>query len=190
MATAEQPRILVGVSGSRASLRALRWAAREASRREARLEVILAWQPQQPAYYAFQVGHANYGQQQVAADRKLADILRNVANAELPESLAADVVEGLAGRVLAERSVGAVMLVLGSTSSPTPSGRSIGPVIRCCLSRAACPVVVVGPGQVAGDDGAPTDDGRRAYLGDLRRARPGRLQPRRGTPVPAGRLRP
>jgi nucleotide-binding universal stress UspA family protein len=189
MATAERPRILVGVSGSRASLRALRWAAQEASRREARLEIILAWQPQQPAYYASQVGHANHGQQQVAADRKLAGILRSVANAELPESLAADVVEGLPERVLAERSVGAVMLVLGSTSFPTPSGRSIGPVTRCCLGRAACPVVVVGPEQVAGDDGPP-DEGPRAYLGDLRRARPGRLQPHRGAPAPAGQLRP
>ena len=188
--TERQPRILAGVSGSTASLRALRWAAREAARRAARLEIILAWQPEQPAYYAVQASHADHRQQHDAAKRLLAASLSSAADAGLPDSLTTHVIEGPAGRVLPDRSAGAIMLVLGSTSSPTPSGRSTGPVTRSCLSRAACPVVIVGPEQGAGDDGAPPDDDRRAYLGDLRRARPGRLQPRRGTPVPAGRLRP
>jgi nucleotide-binding universal stress UspA family protein len=143
--TEGQPRILVGVSGSTASLRALRWAAHEAVRRGARLEIVLAWQPEQPAYYAVEVSHADHRQQHDAAERLLAASLRSVADAELPDSLTADVIEGLAERVLPERSGGAAMLVLGSTSSPTPYGRSIGPVIRSCLCRAACTVVIVGP---------------------------------------------
>jgi nucleotide-binding universal stress UspA family protein len=147
--TASRPTIVVGVSGSGASLRALGWAAQEASRREAGLEIILAWQPQQTACYAVQVGRADHRQQQEAAGRKLAAILSSIVDGKLPDSLTANVVEGPAERVLAGRSVGAAMLVLGSTSSPTLSDGSIGPVIRSCLSRAACPVVVVGPGQGA-----------------------------------------
>ncbi len=171
MSTAKQSRIVVGVSGSLASLRALRWAAQEAIRREARLEIVLAWQPQQPAYYAVQVSHADRAQQQETANRRLGLILGNVANAELPDQLTADVVEGLAERVLAERSAGAVMLVLGSTSSPALSGRSIGPVIRSCLSRAACTVVVVGPEEGASDD------------------EPWRYEHSRGMPVACGAFR-
>jgi hypothetical protein len=46
--------------------------------------------------------------------------------------------------VLLERGKGADMLVLG-TSGETPGGvGSAGPVIRACLLRAACPVVVIG----------------------------------------------
>ncbi len=160
MTTAGQARIVVGVNGSRASLRALRWAAREAIRREAGLEIVLAWQPQQLAYYAVEVSHADHDQQRAAADRRLTDLLA-AADAELPDRVTANVVEGLAERVLPERSVGAVMLVLGSTSSPTLSGRSIGPVIRSCLSRAACTVVVVGPEQGASDDPPMAAEGSR-----------------------------
>jgi nucleotide-binding universal stress UspA family protein len=170
MTIARQQNIVVGVSGSRASLRALRWAAAEAIRREARLEIVLAWRPEQPAYYAVQVGRADHGQQEQVADRKLGAILRGAVDAVLPASLAADVVEGPAERVLAERSSGAVMLVLGSTSAPTPAGRSIGPVIRGCLSRAACPVVVIGPEHDADDAaGPPRDEGPRERVVGLRR---------------------
>ncbi len=158
MTTARQPRIVVGVDGSEASLRALRWAAREASGRGVPLEVVLAWQLEEPACYAVKASRTDHREQQEAADRKLAAILRSV-DPELPDRFTTDVIEGLAGRVLAERSAGAAMLVLGSTSLP---GRSIGPVIRSCLGRASCPVVVVGPEQGAADDRPRADEGRYA----------------------------
>ncbi len=45
--------IVVGVSGSRASVAALRWAADEAGRRHVRLNAICAWDPSpRPAPYA------------------------------------------------------------------------------------------------------------------------------------------
>jgi len=54
-----------------------------------------------------------------------------------------EVAEGLAPRVLLDRCAGADMLVLG-TASDVPGGlRSAGPVIRACLRRAPCPVVVI-----------------------------------------------
>ncbi len=72
-----------------------------------------------------------------------------------------ELAEGAPARVLLERSVGAEMLVLGSTRpSPGPAGRAgtasaatpapsrpLGPVARDCLHAAACPVVVVRPSE-------------------------------------------
>jgi nucleotide-binding universal stress UspA family protein len=54
-----------------------------------------------------------------------------------------EVVDGLAARVLLERCAGADMLVLGTTSDTPGASRPAGPVIRACLRRAACPVVVI-----------------------------------------------
>jgi nucleotide-binding universal stress UspA family protein len=56
-------------------------------------------------------------------------------------------VDGLAARVLLDRCAGADMLILG-TSGDGPGGpRSAGPVIRACLRRAPCPVVVISAAQ-------------------------------------------
>jgi nucleotide-binding universal stress UspA family protein len=150
MDMATQSRILVGVSGSQASLRALRWAAREASERGARLDVVLAWQPQQDAYYAVGASNGERARQRDAAIGKLAATLRDAFCATMPGNLSAEAVEGLAEQLLCARSAGASLLVLGSTSCPAvASGRSIGPVIRSCLGHACCPVVVVGPEQAS-----------------------------------------
>ena len=54
-----------------------------------------------------------------------------------------EVVDGLAARVLLDRCEGADMLVLGTSSDETGEPRSAGPVIRACLRRASCPVVVI-----------------------------------------------
>lgn len=158
METATQSRVLVGVSGSEASLRALRWAAREAKARGARLDVVLAWHTRQDAYYAIGTHNGDRARQRDAAIGKLAATLRSAFGTSMPGNMAAEVIEGLAERVLSARSGGASLLVLGSTSCPTATGRSIGAVIRGCLSHAYCPVVVVGPEQNASDSG-PTQGG-------------------------------
>jgi len=54
-----------------------------------------------------------------------------------------EVVEGLAARVLLDRCAGADMLVLGTAGDVPGALRSAGPVIRACLRRAPCPVVVI-----------------------------------------------
>jgi nucleotide-binding universal stress UspA family protein len=59
----------------------------------------------------------------------------------------AEVVEGLAARVLLERCAGADMLVLGTVSDESGAPRSAGPVIRACLRRAPCAVVVISVAQ-------------------------------------------
>lgn len=58
-----------------------------------------------------------------------------------------EVADGLAARVLLDRCPGADMLVLGTSSDSAGALRSAGPVIRACLRRAPCPVVVISAAQ-------------------------------------------
>jgi nucleotide-binding universal stress UspA family protein len=83
---------------------------------------------------------------------KIGDLVRTVAADQAPGVVAPvevrlEEVDGLAARVLLDRCAGADMLILG-TSGDVPGGlRSAGPVIRACLRRAPCPVVVISAAQ-------------------------------------------
>jgi len=139
-----KPVIVVGVSGSHASEAALRWAAAEADRVGAQLRVVQAWEPEQRAYYAHPAAPDEARFARERAGRSLACSMRAMLGPEpRPETFTA-VVEGPAERALVDQASGADLLVLGSESGIL-AGRSIGPVIRACLSRASCPVVVVSP---------------------------------------------
>src|SRR5262249_40171398 len=72
------------------------------------------------------------------------DIVRTVLADQAPGvQVKVEEVDGLAARVLLDRCEGADMLILG-TSGDAPGGlRSAGPVIRACLRRAPCAVVVI-----------------------------------------------
>jgi nucleotide-binding universal stress UspA family protein len=98
--------------------------------------------------------HHDAARQRQDAEHELAAVLEEAFGQELPDGLVSEVIEGTAERALVDRSAGADMVVLGSTSSPTAGGRSIGPVIRSCLSRAHCPVVIIGLERLAGDHDA------------------------------------
>jgi nucleotide-binding universal stress UspA family protein len=145
MWNSSRPVIVAGASGSQASRRALEWAADEAKRRGARLVAVRAWLPTQAAFYAAHTEQRDAEHERQAATWELASTLRATFGAKLPPCVLTEVTKGMAERVLVESSAGAELLVLGSTSSPTVAGRAIGPVIRSCLSRAHCPVVVIGP---------------------------------------------
>jgi nucleotide-binding universal stress UspA family protein len=133
---------MVGVTGSSASVAALRWAADEARRRHAELWVVRSWDAEPCAPYA-PAGPRPVPAQQLAARGELTRALRTAFGPELPPELSAELVRGVPERVLIDRSADADLLVLGS-APPTPAGRPVGPVVRACLHRAQCPVVVVG----------------------------------------------
>jgi nucleotide-binding universal stress UspA family protein len=160
MTSQGQPRILVGVSGSHASELALRWAAAEAARLHGQLRVIRVWTAELHAPYAPQAEPAGAAQDRSRADRDLDAAVAEVLGPALPDYVITEVIEGMAERTLVELSAGADLLVLGESSTHGLAGRSLGPVIRTCLSRAHCPVVVVGPEGLPG--GEPT-------FGDLAR---------------------
>jgi nucleotide-binding universal stress UspA family protein len=146
------PVIVVGISGSPASAGALRWAAGEAAREHGILRVIETWKTEPRAFYA----HSASGPQEAARQHQLArdglaTTMQEVLGSEDLSNVACEVIEGAAERILVDLSARADLLVVGSASGLV-EGRSIGPVIRGCLSRAHCPVVVVGP------EGPPSDD--------------------------------
>jgi nucleotide-binding universal stress UspA family protein len=147
------PAIVTGVSGSPASARALRWAADEANRRHGRLKVVLAWQTEPRAFYAPAVTPQELAARHRRAVDALAATVRAVLGPEVAARVTTEVIEGNPERALVDSSAGADLLVLGAASRRLAE-RSIGPVVRTCLTRAHCPVVVVGPEGPSGADSA------------------------------------
>ncbi len=134
---------MVGVDGSLASLAALRWAAREAGLRDAALQAVRAWEDaaKRVAPYASHTCLASGPEDhRRVADRLQADVTTTLGPAPLV-SVAVQIAEGLAARVLLDHAAGADLLVLGSATRRAPDG--IGPVARACLRHSPCPVVVV-----------------------------------------------
>jgi nucleotide-binding universal stress UspA family protein len=164
-----QPAILVGVSGSGASLAALRWAAVEARRRDARLRVIQAWEPR-PARAPYAAAATDDGSSAGTAAGHLARLVRATTGDQAGAGIDVEVVAGPAERVLVDASADASMLVLGSGGQTpfTPAAdqqaeRPVGPVIRACLSHAHCPVLVISPAVAA-----EQEQGRPALAGTAR----------------------
>lgn len=142
--------VIVGVSGSAASTAALRWAAREARRRGDPLRAVLAFQPGKAS--STSTGARTSCEEAAGI---LAGAVRTALRADPPDWLVAELTAGDAGQLLAERSKNARLLVLGSRSAPVLSSGSAGPVVRACLSKACCPVVVVGHEGLAEPAGEP-----------------------------------
>jgi nucleotide-binding universal stress UspA family protein len=141
-------RVVVGVDGSAESVAALMWACREARLRDADVHAVLAVEAsfhRAANYASYATPHHTEPQDSCGAAR---DVLRRaVADAadRYPGiNVRAEVAEGLAARVLLDRSAGADMLVLGRTHHGSEHHRGAGPVIRACLKSASCPVVVIG----------------------------------------------
>jgi nucleotide-binding universal stress UspA family protein len=146
------PSIVVGVSGSAASAAALRWAADEAARCGGQLRVVLVWSPDHRAAYAPPPHAGDPQQQMMRARRVLAATVQAVLGPTLHRDVTVEVAEGMPERALIDRSAAADLLVLGSASAHALTGSSIGPVIRTCLSRAHCPVVIVSAADPAEHD--------------------------------------
>jgi nucleotide-binding universal stress UspA family protein len=144
MNAAAHQKIVVGVHGSPASVRALRWAADEATRLDAQLKIVLIWRIEPRAHYAPAVSPEDYDRRQEHSVSGLAATVHAVAGTMPRDTVTTEVTQGVPERLLVEQSDGADLLVLGSAYG-LGSGRAIGAVIRACLSHAHCPVVVVGP---------------------------------------------
>jgi nucleotide-binding universal stress UspA family protein len=142
MSSTRPSAVVVGVSGSRASAAAQRWAAAEARRRPARLQIVRSWDPEFHAAYSPAADWLAPDQQRGAARAELAAQVQAAFGTVVPDGVAAELREGIAERTLVDLSADADLLVLGYGS---PADEPAGPVIRACLSHAHCPVVVVRP---------------------------------------------
>jgi nucleotide-binding universal stress UspA family protein len=139
-----QHRIVVGVKRSAASLAAVRWAAAEARLRRATLHVVHAWEPAvRRASYAILGDSPAGGQERLRARDNLAAIMLAAFGTDMPAGMTAEITEGMAERVLADRSRDADLLVLGAAADAGMTGRPAGPVIRACMRSARCPLVII-----------------------------------------------
>jgi nucleotide-binding universal stress UspA family protein len=141
-------RVVVGVDGSAGSVAALRWACREASLRGAQVHAVHVREDfcHSTASYAVPAQSSTAATGDAAID--IEDIVRSVQADNAPGvRFHVEVVDGLAARVLLDRCAGADMLVLGTSRDASGAQRSAGPVIRACLRRAQCPVVVISAAQ-------------------------------------------
>ncbi len=136
-------RIVVGVDGSAESAVALRWACREASLRGVEVHAVHAREA--PCH-----SMASYAVPALAqADDADVEVMWRSVMPDLDPDVQVrtEVADGLAARVLLERCAGADMLVLGTAGDVPGALRSAGPVIRACLRRAPCPVVIISAAQ-------------------------------------------
>jgi nucleotide-binding universal stress UspA family protein len=142
-------RVVVGVDGSVESVAALRWACREASLRGAELHAVHVREELCHNLASYAALPALATADDISIDSMdIDDLVRSVRADQAPGvPFRAEVVDGLAARVLLDRCDGADMLVLGTSIDGPGALRSAGPVIRACLRRASCPVVVISPAQ-------------------------------------------
>jgi nucleotide-binding universal stress UspA family protein len=134
-------RIVVGVDGSPDSIRALRWAMGEARGRGGTVQAVMVydWAGTEAALLA---GLGPEGEHQHALD-VLAKAVAEVQLEFRGMSVAAEVLQGNAGRRLAEAARDANLLVVGSHGHGRVHHAVLGSVSEACVRQATCPVVVI-----------------------------------------------
>jgi len=132
-------RIVVGVDGSEASLRALAKAVQLADTLNTALEVVTAWN------YFFEyngIGVADWSPERDAKEI-LGEALGRQFGSSVPEWVSIGSAEGSAAQRLIDASEGAEMLVVGSRGHGVVVGVLLGSVSSTCAEKAHCPVLVV-----------------------------------------------
>jgi nucleotide-binding universal stress UspA family protein len=138
--SAEEGRIVVGVDGSDASVRALYWAARQAELTGDVLEVITTWE--WPLNYGWTAPLPEDWDPEADMTKVLDEILERLRQAHPVVRVRTRVVEGHPAPVLIEASRGAQLLVLGSRGHGEFAGMLLGSVSEHCVTHAHCPVLV------------------------------------------------
>jgi nucleotide-binding universal stress UspA family protein len=139
---AKAGRIVVGVDGSSASMRALEWAVREATLTGAEIEAVNAWEV--PAQYGTGMMVLPSGEEfEAAAKQQLARAVEEVAGSRPGVVIEQNAIAGHAAKVLIDAAEGATLLVVGSRGHGGFVGTLVGSVSQYCVSHAPCPVVVV-----------------------------------------------
>jgi len=140
-------RVVVGVDGSEAARKAVRWAAREAKLLGMKLELVSAWQIPTYSYvsgYGFPAISEEMMKSLTArAEGHLAEAL-DEARAEAREvQIETIAAEGQPAKVLVEVAKGADLLVVGSRGLGGFRELLLGSVSQQCAQHATCPVVIV-----------------------------------------------
>ncbi|EST36452.1 universal stress protein [Streptomyces roseochromogenus] len=137
-------RILLGLGEADASAEALRFAFREAEVRGCVLDVVRAWR--RPAYERSGERVRTGAAADVYEERAsaLLDAQLNAVTAEYPHvRTRPTTLEGSAGKVLADRSAAADLVIVGARRRTGRFGFQLGRVSHAVLHHGQCPVAVV-----------------------------------------------
>ena len=137
-------RVVVGVDSLAASRPAIDWAAEEAARRGAILQVLHTWQiPVGPgSMYGYPIWPDIEACRQGALEEAAA-VVAAVAEARPELIIETIVAEGGAASALATHSLGAEMVVLGRHHHGRLAGLLLGSVSESAVHRVDCPLVVI-----------------------------------------------
>lgn len=142
----EPSTIVVGVDGSEASTRALRWAVEEARLRDAHVLAVHVW-----LYPLVGTGSSGvppgYEELRRDANAMLQAAVEAVADTASGVAIERRVVEGIPADELIAAADNAEMLVLGSRGLGGFAGLLLGSVGQQCTHHARCPVVIVPHGE-------------------------------------------
>ena len=128
-------RIVVGVDGSDESLRALDWAAAQAERTGATLDIHTAYEPG----YTF----ITHDEVERTMDRLIAEAATRVSGAHPTVTTSSGTHEDSPATVLIEAGEGADLLVIGTRGRGGFAGLLLGSVGQQCSLHAPCPVLIV-----------------------------------------------
>lgn len=172
--------VVVGVDGSAEALRAVRWAAPEARRRQAVLRLVtgFAWTEYgMPGLPGLGSAYA-VDRLRAAADTALAAAAAAATEAEPGVTVEQDVVLGFASGVLVGESQQSELVVVGDRGRGRISSVLAGSVAVAAAANAACPVVVVRGEErdatlpvVVGIDGTPVSEAAIAFAFDAASSR-------------------
>ena len=139
----EKPIIAVGVDETDSSRRALAWAAREAVRRGASLEVITAWAWD---VEAAPLAAVDPGTMLAVAEQTQQEAISDVVGPmDVKPPVIREVVQCTAAEALVDASRHASLVVVGTHGRGPVRSFLLGSVSLSVIKNAACPVVVMPP---------------------------------------------
>ena len=136
-------RIVVGVDGSDASIKALRWAVRQAELTGDTVEAVNSWEYPATGWASMMPGMPEDFDPQAVATVALNEALEEALGAEGAAAVEKTVVIGNPAQTLLERSRGANLLVVGARGYSGFRATLLGSVSLHVAQHATCPVTVV-----------------------------------------------
>ncbi|MFE9822725.1 universal stress protein [Streptomyces sp. NPDC005791] len=136
-------RIVVGVDGSDASVKALRWAVRQAELTGDTVEAVNSWEYPATSWASMMPGMPEDFDPQAVATVALTEALEEALGAEGAAAVEKIVVIGNPAQTLLERSRGANLLVVGARGYSGFKATLLGSVSLHVAQHATCPVTVV-----------------------------------------------
>lgn len=133
-------RIVAGVDGSPASIKALQWAIGQAEATGASVTAVYAWEV--PSSWGTVVSVMPGEHLVEMAEEKLAEAISEATVGGTDVAIEPKVAQGHPARILLEESKDAELLVMGNRGHGGFVGALLGSVTQHCIHHATCPVLV------------------------------------------------